>query len=171
MARSPISLRRLLCGLGIGGVCLVSIALLQPYPRWQEGATFCLPWLGPRMSLPASLSDSARTRVVAHETVHAAQCRALGSWSLFTAHWSVARRLKLEAEAGCAEALFGLAHGRRPDLAFEGLVDDLTYGVPRGSAPGPDAARAAATRACPELALAAQQAPADFVPSSDTVKR
>ena len=171
MARSPISLRRLLGGLGIGAVCLVAIALLQPYPRWQEGATFCFPWLGPRVSLPSGLSDSARSRIVAHEAVHAAQCLALGSWSLFTAHWSVAGRLELEAEAGCAEARLGLAHGRRPDLAFEGLVDDLTYGVPRGSAPGPDAARAAATRACPELALAAQRAPDSVTPSGDGGQR
>jgi hypothetical protein len=74
-----------------------------------------------------------------------------------TARWSLSRRLTLEAAAGCAEARWSRDRGRRSDFAFEQLVDELTYGVPRGLAPDPGAARVAATAACPELAREAQQ--------------
>jgi hypothetical protein len=149
--------RRLLIGPCIGVILLLAVAALQPYPRWQEGATYCLPLFGPQVSLPAGLGDTARTRVTAHEAVHAAQCRALGSWHMFAAHWHLTERLRLEAEADCAEARLAVKQGRRPDHAFEQFVDDLTYGVPRGSAPGAEAARSAAVAACPDVSVAALQ--------------
>lgn len=154
---SRASPRRLLTGLGVGVCLLLLLAALQPYPRWQEGATFCLPLLGPRLNFPRGLNDSARTRIEAHEAVHADQCRILGSWDLFASHWRPAIRLRLEAEAACAEAHVVWGGGRRPDHVFEELVDDLMYGVPRGSAPEVAAARAAATSACPDLARAARE--------------
>jgi hypothetical protein len=133
---------------------LLACMYLQPTPPRQKGATYCLPWLGPHTIISPELSDTARTRVAAHEAVHAAQCRSLGSWRMYLADWSVARRLKLEAEAGCAEARVTWAQGHRPAHALEELVDNLVYGVQRGSRPTPEAARAAAVAACPDLANA-----------------
>jgi hypothetical protein len=153
--RSRLSIRRLLGGLLTGVGLLALIGFLQPPPDRQEGATYCIPWLGPRISLARGLSDSARTPVAAHEAVHAAQCRSMGSWRFYAAHWRTGARLRLEAEAGCAEAHQRIALGRRADFAFEELVDDLVYAVPRGLGPGPDMAREAAVAACPELGHAA----------------
>lgn len=153
--RSRLSIRRLLGGLVVGLGVLALIGFLQPHPDRQEGATYCLPLLGPRMSLRPGLGDSVLGPVAAHEAVHAAQCRSMGSLRFYLAHWSVAPRMKLEAEAGCAEALQRVKFGRRPDFAFEELVDDLLYAVPSGMGSSPGAARAAAVAACPELSLAA----------------
>ena len=151
-----LALPRLLTGLGGGVLLLVVVALLQPYPALQEADTLCVPLLGPYTTIPSGLSDTVRSRLEAHEAVHAAQCRVMGSWKMYAAHWSVAGRLRLEAEAECAEARLTWSRTHRPAFAFEALVDDLTYGVPRGASPGPEAARRAAATACPELAAAAR---------------
>lgn len=148
------SLRRLAGGLAFGLGLLALMAYFEPAPRRQAGATYCIPLLGPTVSVEPGLSDSARGPVEAHEAMHAAQCRAMGSLRFYVAHWSVVPRMKLEAEAGCAEALQRVKLGRRPDFAFEELVDDLLYAVPSGMGPSPAAALEAAVAACPELARA-----------------
>ncbi len=149
--------RRLLLGLVVGGVLVALVAATQPYPRRQEGSVYCLPLVGPRLTLANDLPDSTRARVLAHELVHVRQCRALGFWAVLRMQWSPAARLQLEAEASCAEARLAWSQGARADHTFERLVDELVYGMPRGWAPLPDAARAAAAAACPDLARRASQ--------------
>ncbi len=146
---------RLIAGLAIGCVLLAVAASIQPYPRLQEASVYCLPLVGPRLTIAEGLPDTTRTRVLAHEQVHVRQCLELGPLAMLRMQWSPAARLHLEAAASCAEARLAWTQGARPDHAFERLVDELTYGMPRGWAPLPDSARAAAAAACPELAQAA----------------
>jgi hypothetical protein len=153
-----VSPRRLALSLALGALLLAGTAVIQPYPRYQEGAVLCLPIVGPRMRLPLGLPDTTEARVRAHEAAHMLQCQRQGSVRMLLAQWSPTQRLRLEAEAGCAEAQFSWRGGRRADHAFEDLVDFLTYGMPRGFEPTPEAARTAATLACADLHAAAQEA-------------
>jgi len=134
----------------------VGLALLQPYPRHQEGSSLCFPVVGPVIRISRALSDTAAARVRVHEQVHAEQCRTYGGLRLYALQLTAPGRLRLEAEAGCAEADYARTRGRRAGYAYADLIDNLTYGMPRGQAPTPEEARRIADRACPDLAAAAR---------------
>lgn len=149
------SLRRVTVGLAGGLLLLVAFAMAQPFPQAADGQTYCVPFVGPRIRLRPGLPDGQREQTLAHEQVHAAQCRERGAVRLYWDRLRTRTRLGLEAEAGCAEAAAKIEHGRRPDYAFDELIDDLTYAVPRGAGLGPQSAAEIAHMACPGLAAQA----------------
>ncbi len=63
--------------------------------------------------------------------------------------------MRLEAEAGCAEAAVKIAGGLRADYAMDELIDDLTYAVPRGGGLGAGPAAEIARTVCTGLAAQA----------------
>jgi hypothetical protein len=119
------SARRL--GLVLTGTVLATFALplVLPIPQTAEGLTLCYPIFGPVQRFNPNLSESALARTRSHEAAHAIQCRRDGAIWHFVRGVFPSQRLAEEAEAYCAEAKFGVAHGGQARLEYARVLDEL----------------------------------------------
>jgi hypothetical protein len=96
----------------------------RPGGRWV-GQTHCA-WIGePRVTIRPGLARSESIATVAHESVHVAECRALGPvryrWNTLFA----ASNLALEIPAYCAAARTRLSHGWSLATVRSTVFDDM----------------------------------------------
>ena len=152
-ARSTL---RIIAASGLGAALLLAYGFwMQPYSAGQEGATVCLPIIGPAQRFNPDIPDSTLRGVLVHENVHAVQCRRNGFFGQLFRTQRTLGRLGIEAEAQCAEARWHRARGEDPRRLFLFAADALTYDT-RGLDQLPfDVVRDSLAAHCPELAWAA----------------
>jgi hypothetical protein len=106
--------------LGIITVQLVSIMFLMVtrtlYPDRNgaatlDGVTLCFPLIGPVQNFDRTLPDSLLQLARVHESVHAIQCRQMGAVANFVVRVGRKGRLRMEAQAYCAQAKVELSWG------------------------------------------------------------
>lgn len=118
-----------------------------------DGVTLCYPFRGPVQMFDSTLSDSAAMLTRTHEAVHAEQCREMGAIANFFARVTSKGRLRLEAQAYCAQAKQEVSWGAKPNQVFDRIVEELAETV-MGRAYGkvnPDGIREIMKRECPGL--------------------
>lgn len=120
--------------LACASVLLVvpNVFYLVPMPSEVDGITLCLPGLGPLIRVRANLTDGQEELAYLHEGVHAAQCRSFGALWYASQNLTPGGRLRLEAQALCAEAALlsrrGIDGDRLVDRAVAGLVSHYFEG-------------------------------------------
>ena len=113
--------------VGATAALLASLAVL-PMPAGLDAATFCYPFVGPVTRMAVSLDDSTRRLSVAHEAVHAQQCRAHGAASTYLRQAVPRLRAALELEAFCGEAVVERSWGRTEDQIRARILGELRDG-------------------------------------------
>jgi hypothetical protein len=120
-----------------------------------DGVTLCYPFRGPVQMFDTTLSDSAAILTRTHEAVHARQCREMGAVANFFARVTSKGRLRLEAQAYCAQAMQEVSWGAKPSMVFDRIVEELAETVV-GRAYGsvdPAGIRNIMIRECPGLGV------------------
>ncbi len=85
-------------------------------PDWDgaadlDGVTLCFPLIGPVQKFDRTLPDSLLKLARVHESVHAIQCRRMGAVANFVVRVGRKGRLRMEAQAYCAQAKVELSWG------------------------------------------------------------
>lgn len=82
-----------------------------PVPAGADAMTLCLPGVGPVRQFAEGLSGELEEIVEVHELMHVQQCRSMGAAGWYVAYGSPEGRMRLEAEAFCAEIDFLVRRG------------------------------------------------------------
>ncbi|HVT39479.1 MAG TPA: hypothetical protein VHE78_10565 [Gemmatimonadaceae bacterium] len=109
-------------------VALTTFLLASPLPRGLDGATFCLPFVGPVTRIDLALPPDAQRLVKAHEMGHAASCRRRGAIGEYFSRLTVRGRLDAEVQAYCSQGRFEVRAGGVPRLVWASVLDQLEEG-------------------------------------------
>lgn len=128
--------RRLLGAAGrIGAVSLAASLigiplafLLAPVPAGADAITLCLPGIGPVQQFAEGLTGELEEIVTIHEMMHVQQCRSMGAAAWYLTYGSREGRMRLEAEAYCAEIEFLARRGADPEALLAPRVEILHAG-------------------------------------------
>lgn len=148
--------RRLLGSAGrIGAVSLaaslVGIPLaffLGPVPAGADAITLCLPGIGPVQQFAEGLSGELEEIVTIHELMHVQQCRSMGATAWYLTYGTREGRMRLEAEAYCAEIAFLARRGADPEAVLAPRVEILHAGYGNDGTLSKDEVRALMRASC-----------------------
>jgi len=102
-----------------------AVFFLVPLAPEVDAMTLCLPGVGPVHRFREDLQEDEEEVVFLHERVHADQCRRLGATGYARKAATPQGRLRLEAEALCAEVTVRAARGDDRQWLVEWTVEAL----------------------------------------------
>lgn len=121
-----------------GGIVAVALAaslvgmplafFLSPVPAGADAVTLCLPGVGPVQRFSGELTGELEEVVTIHELMHVQQCRTLGPTVWYLTYGTPEGRMRLEAEAFCAEIDVLARRGIDRETLFWPRVDLLYAG-------------------------------------------
>lgn len=94
-----------------------------------DGVTLCFPLIGPVQKFDRTLPDSLLLLARVHESVHAVQCRRMGAVANFLVRVGRKGRLRMEAQAYCAQARVELSWGRPAATLADRIQEELIMSV------------------------------------------
>lgn len=154
-ARAPWP-RRLLGAAGRVGAVAIAASVVglplaffaAPVPAGADGVTLCLPGVGPVQQFADGLSGELQEIVRIHELMHVQQCRSMGAAAWYLAYGSREGRMRLEAEAYCAEVQFLARRGGDPEALVESRARILHAGYGNQGVLSLDEIRALVRQGC-----------------------
>lgn len=109
---------------------LTYVVVVAPLPSRSAGHTRCMPITGPIVMVDSALSLRDRSVALAHEGVHADQCKRDGFVLNYVGRLSRRGRMNAELPAFCAEARTDVALGGRADHVVARVLDELEEAYP-----------------------------------------